>query len=125
MPRTSDYFFKITGTDREKLGKYADNLGWFFDDDYENPLSFPAGLCSVFPDGPGSLFVTFVPTMITTAQISAYLSGLGIDAEPTEPVPPRKLRLIDIALYPFLFLCAVGILLFVWIAKRFGSSKRS
>lgn len=106
MATQKEYLFRVRGVRASIRTHYRGSLGWFFDDGYDNPLSFPLGILDITADDrTKEILVVFDPKKIGLKKIQSYLSDLGIKATPLrERVPSLTEQIMKIVLYPFVFL---------------------
>lgn len=125
MSEIRNYLFHVQRTSNSIQSQYGDNLGWFFDDQPNNPLTFPQGMIHVIAgDETKQLEIAFLSDKISLTEITNYLQTIGIDAQPLEEYkPPTSHLLVKIALYPFIFVIGNAILLFVRIYQFFKRRK--
>lgn len=112
-----EYLFNVITLSDAIRSRYKNNLAWFFDDSYNNPLSYPPGIASITADRKNILTVTFVPTAISIDAIISYLSTIGVEASPLKEYRPTLWeKIVGIALYPFMFVVGKG--MFSLLNKR-------
>lgn len=115
MPDALTHVFRVDTIDAKISDRYT-SLGWFFDDDQNNPLIFPAGLFHIDATREPTLHIEYRPDTISVEGIRAYLASLGISTTALgDYVLSWKERVLQIILYPFAALFAGIIMLFLKI----------
>ncbi len=99
------HLFRINRVSKKIPAKYNGQLAYFFDD-LDNPLDLPKGLMHVAAHDPTrQVEVDFDPKIISLKKIQAYLTSIGLSAEPlSEKKRTAGETVLTIVLYPFLLI---------------------